>query len=151
MSPKTPKASTWSKKATAVFIDVLGSTGNVSAASRAAGVRRMAAYRRRSKDAEFAANWADAIEDSLDELEYELRRRAVDGTDKPVYYGGEKVGDVKSFNDTLGMFLLRARRRDVFGEGLKGDDGLVQSLPNADDVRSRLIAKLDAISSRAGE
>lgn len=151
MSSKNPKPPTWSKNATAVFLDVLSTTGNVSAASRAAGVSRMSAYRRRGKDQEFADRWVDAIGHSLDDLEFELRRRAVEGTDKPVYYGGEKVGDVKSYNDNLGMFLLRARRRDVFGEGAKVADDMANPVANSDDVRCRLLAKLDALSPRESE
>jgi len=151
MSNKNTKPSKWSKKAIAIFVDVLSTTGNVSAACRAAGVSRMSAYHRRSSNEEFANSWADAIGQSLDDLEFELRRRAVEGTDKPVYYGGEKVGDVKSYNDNLGMFLLRARRRDVVGEGAKAADGTVSPMANTDDVRSRLLAKLDALTPRDGE
>ena len=143
------KPNGWGDKGQALFLNVLASTGNVSAACRAANINRQRAYDTRAKEDAFREAWNGALEDALDELEAELRRRALEGTDKPVYYGGKLVGDVKAYNDNLGMFLLKSRRKDVFGDTPKsksgpednGDDGL-----DAASVRERLLGKLDSMA-----
>jgi len=45
-----------------------------------------------------------------------LMRRAKDGTLRPVYQGGELVGHIREYSDTLGIFLLKSRRRHIYGE-----------------------------------
>ena len=40
--------------------------------------------------------------------------RARNGVEKPVYYRGEVVGSVRTYSDSLGMFLLRAKRPEVY-------------------------------------
>lgn len=98
------------------FLDVLRTTGNVSASARAAGISRRRAYLRRRQDEDFRGEWESALEEALDELEGELRRRALLGTEKPVYYAGKACGSIRSYNDNLGMFFLKNRRHNVFGE-----------------------------------
>ena len=49
-------------------------------------------------------------------LEHEAWRRARDGVAEPVYQHGKLVGTVQRFSDSLLMFLLRARRPDVYKE-----------------------------------
>ena len=43
-------------------------------------------------------------------------RRAKDGNLRPVFQGGELVGHIREFSDTLGIFLLKSRRRHVYGD-----------------------------------
>lgn len=57
-----------------------------------------------------------AFEQSIQRMEVEAQRRAVDGTRKPVYYKGVKVGAVQEYSDNLMMFLLKARRPEVYRE-----------------------------------
>jgi len=99
-----------------IFLKTLRQTGNASAAAREAGVDLQKAYEKRKKDKTFQADWTMAIEGALDDLEEEIRRRALEGTDKPVYYAGKKCGTITSFNDNLAMFLLKAKRPEVFSE-----------------------------------
>lgn len=138
------KAPSWSKAQTEIFLSVLQRTGNVSAATRAARVTRSSAYEMRQRDEVFKKCWSSALEESLDDLEAELRRRAIEGTDKPVFYAGKQVGDIKSYSDALGMFLLRSRRKNVFGEN-NGDNTPVEI--EAVTVRQKLLLKLEAIES----
>jgi hypothetical protein len=80
-----------------IFLETLARSCNVSAAARAVGIRRATAYARRKVDRAFALAWDDVIEGSLDDLEGECFRRALEGSDR------------------LAIFLLRARRPEVYG------------------------------------
>lgn len=106
----------WTPRREGLFLDVLRSTGNISAAARAAGVNRQTAIAHKKNVPTFSDQWDNALEESLDALEGELRRRALEGTEKPVYYAGKECGSTVNFNDNLGMFLLKSRRSQVYGE-----------------------------------
>lgn len=96
---------------------MLRRTGNVSAAARAAGLPRRSAYALRSRDPAFAEDWAEAVDESLDDLEQALRHRALAGTAKPVFYAGKACGSVQNYSDQAGMFLLKAKRPGQFADG----------------------------------
>ena len=140
------KAPPWSREQVNCFLSTLRDTGNVSASARAAKVTRYSAYEKRMHDDEFRQLWVSALESSLDDLEESLRSRALEGIDKPIFYGGEKVGDVKSYNDNLGMFFLKARRKKVFGEA-SSESEAEQNL-DASSVRQRLLTKLEALENK---
>lgn len=61
------------------FLATLRTTCNVSAACRAAGISRTAAYAWRADDEAFAAEWADAEGEAVDELEGVAYARAMSG------------------------------------------------------------------------
>jgi len=94
------------------FIDAIRETGVVRHALRIAGVARSTAYDLRAADPGFAAEWADAVEDFKDVVEAELLRRAVTGTDKPVFQGGVEVGAIREYSDTLLLAYLNAHAMD---------------------------------------
>lgn len=71
------------------FLSSLTDTCNVSASARAAGISTTSVYALRKTDADFAAAWDQAIEDSTDALEAEARRRAVQGVQEPIVYQGQ--------------------------------------------------------------
>jgi hypothetical protein len=66
-------------------------------AARIAGLARSTVYKWRREDAEFAAAWADSVEQGLDLLEDRAYQRAMKNSDQ------------------LLMFQLRARRPEVYG------------------------------------
>lgn len=127
------------------FLAELAATGNVTHSAKVAVVNKQTVYNHRMQDGDFAAAWADAIEESNDNLEAEARRRAVDGVDEPVVYQGELMGSwvgpdgkpatketdgarfipltVKKYSDVLLIFLLKANRPQKFREriGIGGD------------------------------
>ncbi len=43
-------------------------------------------------------------------------RRAKDGVAEPVFYQGQVVGETRRYSDTLAMFILKSKRREVWGE-----------------------------------
>lgn len=73
-------------------------------------------YRHRDTDEEFRKQWVKAIETGAQRLEDEALRRAIEGVDEPLMYQGEIATTVKRYSDPLLMFLLRARKPDVYGD-----------------------------------
>lgn len=120
------------------FLDTYRQLGNVSAAARAAGVRRQTPYEWEKVDTEFSEAWKAAHEDALDRLHQEAFRRAVVGTDEPYLYEGRiamqqrRNADgslmfhpdtreplmepitTKRFSDRLLAFLLEHGRPEVY-------------------------------------
>lgn len=91
-----------------LFLEELAVRGSVVGACDAADCSRTNAYAERERDAEFAAAWDEAKRIAVERMEDEARRRAVEGTLKPVFQGGEMVGKVREYSDTLLIFLLKA-------------------------------------------
>jgi hypothetical protein len=93
------------------FLESLRKTGgNIARAARAENIDRSTAYRWREEDSAFAEQWDAAIEDGLDDLEEEARRRAYTGLRQAVFYKGEVVGYEYEYSDTLMIFLLKGGR-----------------------------------------
>lgn len=120
-------------------------SGNVTAAAEAADVSRSSAYALRANDTAFRRAWDDAVEGALDDLEAELHRRAKEGAEKPVFYGGKPVGSVRNYSDNLAMFLLRSRRPHIYGDSAKAANAPgPDRAETAKEVRRRLEEKLAA-------
>lgn len=102
------------REATAQFLEALAEGYSVASAARHATVARTTLYRWRLQSPTFAEHWEQAIESGTDRLEDEARRRAVEGVERPVFRGGEVVGHVRDYSDTMLMFLLKARRPEIF-------------------------------------
>lgn len=113
----TPKKRKRSKPDWApAFLRRLAETSNIKAACAAAGICRSTAYRRRDSDAAFAQAMAEALDDSVDDLELEARRRAYEGCERPVFHQGSQCGTVREYSDTLMIFLLKAHRPEKYRE-----------------------------------
>lgn len=98
-SDVTPKKRDWSLS----FLRVMSETGNVRLACEKAGISRQAAYHRRDRDPDFAAAWAESMEDACDRLEEVARLRAEESS------------------DTLLIFLLKAHRPAKYRETTRHD------------------------------
>lgn len=100
----------------ATFLKALAVSGVVLTACKKAKIGRTTAYKYRDEDSEFAAAWDAALDDAADVMEEEAYRRAVVGTLKPVYQGGQKVGSIREYSDTLLIFRLKAARPEKYRE-----------------------------------
>ena len=107
----TPRK-TWQKG----FLATLRETANVRLAAESAGLSRSTAYAHRKGNPTFSDAWNDALEEAVDLLEQEARRRALVGVDEPVFYQGEEVSTVRKYSDVLLIFLLKAHRPRKFRE-----------------------------------
>ena len=108
-------------KKRAAFLVNLAEFANITLAAKAAGWDRQSAYNYRASDPVFAAEWDDAMEQAVDLLEAEARRRALEGCDKPVFYQGEQCGVIREYSDTLAIVLLKAHRPEKFRENIRQD------------------------------
>ena len=117
------------------FLDDLAENGNVTNAAAAARVSRQTAYDYREIDLDFRGRWEEALERGVAALEIEARRRALHGTNKPVYYLGKQVGEIREYSDTLTIFLLKAHRPDTYCENTttRHEGGLVVRFAKLDD------------------
>ena len=102
----------------AAFLSALADTGIILRACEVSDTPRTNVYRWR-KEPEFEAAFQSAIEEATERLELEARRRALEGTEKPVYQGGQLVGYVREYSDTLLIFTLKALRPDKYRENAK--------------------------------
>lgn len=100
----------------AVFFENLAAYAHVSEASKAAGLNRMALYKKRKDEPAFAAAWDEAYALGVDALEEEAVRRANKGVKKAVYYKGRVVGYDRVYSDVLAMFMLKGARPDKYRE-----------------------------------
>jgi hypothetical protein len=105
------------------FIEALAITANVSTACKLARVGRNSIYEWRKDDPSFRVEWDETVELGTGALEDEAVRRACEGTLKPVYYGGKKIGTVREYSDSLLIFMLKARRPEKFRERFDIDPG----------------------------
>lgn len=101
------------------FLKALAECGVIAYAAKLAGVNRRTVYRRRNSDREFAKELRSTIREANDALVYEVFRRGVKGTVKPVYQGGRHVGDIREYSDSLLIFLCKARMPKVFRDNYR--------------------------------
>lgn len=117
------------RAAMARFLEKFRDSGNIRLSCRAADVSRKTVYRWRNKWATFAAEWDEAKEDACDILEGEAWKRAI-----------------KNQSDRLLMFLLKAHRREVYGDKVAmehtGKDGqpIEHRIPAFEKMLNRVYA-----------
>jgi hypothetical protein len=80
------------------FLSVLATGSSVTEAANSIGISRQSMYVARERDEEFRARWDDAVEQGTDLLEDVALKRA------------------QGSSDHLLIMLLKARRRDKFGD-----------------------------------
>jgi hypothetical protein len=97
------------------FLAAYAQLGNITSAAARAKVGRRSHYEWLAAPA-YAAAFVEAHEAAGDRLEAEAHRRAVQGVKEPVYQGGERVGYIQKFSDTLLIFLLKGARPEKYRE-----------------------------------
>lgn len=102
-------------------IETYRSTASITRACEAAKVSRRTHYDWLEADEEYAAAIEKAAPQANKVLEDEATRRAIEGTLKPVYYLGRKVGDIREYSDTLLIFLLKGAQPDKYRDNFKID------------------------------
>lgn len=98
------------------FLDALSQTASVTRACEVASLPRRTVYNWRARDPAFAGAWEAALDLGTDALEDEAVRRAMQGTERPVYQGKTLVGHIRDYSDTLLIFMLKARRPEKYRE-----------------------------------
>ena len=136
-----------------VFIERLRATGNVTLAARGAGVSRQQAYRTRNRNKTFRRQWEEALEEAVDLLDGEARRRAT-GIKRDIYHAGVVVGEETVYDSALLMFLLKAHRPGLYRDNVKvehsggmevaGDRKVTFEFVRPADQQARTLAALAA-------
>jgi hypothetical protein len=106
-----------------VFIGAIMEGAHVRRAARIAGVDPSVPYTRRKTDEAFRQAWKEASDVGTEILEQEAARRAYHGTLKPVFHKGVTCGAIREYNDTLLIFLLKARNPAKYREGVDAGKG----------------------------
>lgn len=93
------------------FFEMFSEFGMVAMACRNAKVSRSTVYLERKENPAFSERWDEIESETTDEMERAAYERAVDGVVKPTAFGNVKV-----YSDTLLIFMLKARKPDVYRE-----------------------------------
>lgn len=134
------------------FLDEFAKCGVVGHAMRAVGVKDYGTVRRWRQDEVFDAAFRDAEEEASDYLEAEARRRAAEGVTRHRYdKDGKLVSTETVYSDSLLMFLLKGRKRAVFGDRsaleLSNPDGSMTS-ESPTTAAARIAAMLEEARMR---
>ena len=113
--------------------------GTVAKACEVARVARSEHYRW-LRNKRYAARFREAEEHAIQALETEARRRAMVGIEKPIFYKGHAITHIHSFSDGLLMFLLKAKRPDIYS------DARVLTRLSRDTLEQALVELTDAES-----
>lgn len=105
-----------SQKRKAIFLEAYARLGNAVAAAEETGIDRSTHKFWLKSSAAYRAAFELAEDAATEALEREARRRALDGREDPVYFNGQQVGTVRKYSDLLLMFLLKAKRPEVYRE-----------------------------------
>ena len=124
--------------------------GRVKQACAKAGLNVFTFYKWQRKDEKFKAAVDEAKRRTLDLLQAEAYRRAVEGNDKPIIYKGEITGYYKEYSDNLIMFLMKQldpSYRENFNQliGISGSDIEISFAP-VDKQQQQLATQAEAKS-----
>lgn len=100
------------------FVKHLADCGIISEACRRAKINRQIVRDWRGKDPVFNQAVIEAHEDITDQIEGTAIELAIKGVERPVYSRGEKVDSVREHDTSFLQFMLKTRRREVYGERL---------------------------------
>lgn len=150
---RTPRKTGWTKARRTRFLHLLKESCNVTDSVRAVGLTLPAAYALRKRDPEFAAGWAEALEQGYAELEMHLLRQSIFGslTTETVDDGDEKgkrkTKIVHSYPHVTALRLLLAHKNSV--QAYRNEQGIER--PGSDIVREEIQRRIAAVRARGGE
>lgn len=99
------------------FLELFPEVGSVALAATGAGISRWSHYHWLKTDPLYREAFEeDAKQVWADNMEAEMYRRAVKGTDKNVYYKGKRVDVIKEYSDVLLIVGLKSVRPEKYIE-----------------------------------
>ena len=98
------------------FLAAYVELGTLTHAAGAVGIDRSSHYKWMDTDPEYPTLFAAAAAKGKEAMVREARRRAIEGTDKPVYQGGKLVGTIREYSDTLLIFLMKGAMPETYRE-----------------------------------
>lgn len=91
------------------FLDYLRRSWTVPTAARQAEIPMRTLYHWKENDETFAEEWDEAYKEGTANLEDVARRRGFEGTLKPVYQQGRRVGTIREYSDAMAALILKKR------------------------------------------
>ncbi|MCC2601695.1 hypothetical protein [Sphingopyxis yananensis] len=144
------------KRQMVAFLDALAESSNITASARAAGLPSNSFYRERRRNADFAAQWHDALCEGFVRLEAEL---LADALVQPSALVKDATLKARAQKYRLGLALLAAHRAAVRGIGRRTGRGADHGAWRHDvaagvaapsgQARQRLAEKLRNVQARA--
>lgn len=98
------------------FLDAFAELGTITHAAAAAQVDRSTHYRWLADDPDYAQLFAEAEHRAIDAVEREILRRGLEGVEEPVFHGGQQVGSITRYSDTLLIFAAKGLRPEKYRE-----------------------------------
>jgi hypothetical protein len=150
--PLRARADGWTPERQACFIRALAETACVTDACKTVGLSERSAYalRARGDAASFRDAWEAAVEFGMRRLSDAVLSRAINGVVTPIFYKGEQVGERRTYDDRLAMFLMQ--RRDPLYYGRWRDSCDWKSNPNnAADMLAKTTAAIGREPARRGD
>ena len=132
------------------FLGFLAQSGNVRKAAAKAKLSPNTVYQEKAASEEFKKAYEQALNIAVDAIEGNAIERAMNGIRKAVYKGNKRVGTETEFNDTLTMFILKTRRRETYGDGVKHFTDPDQPLEFKDIGLAGAMAEVASIFTAAG-
>ena len=145
--PRRARHDGWTLARQRRFIDALAVTANVTAAAAAAGIDRRSVYNLRRASPSFAAAFAQALDEGLDNLVDIAVARCTEGVLEPVFWKGQQVATRRRYNDRLLIFLLRLHRPDGCARTLVEPAPFVADYPAAIAMRQDLVDRIEWIKA----
>lgn len=136
----------WSAAAEAIFLEHLAATANVSASAEASGFSTPAIYKRRMKEAGFAARWQVALEQGVARIEMALVHSAAASMEGTPIAGDQPIPTM-SVADA--MNVVKLHRAAVHG-GKPQLYGWRQELPDIEVVRAEILRKVAVLERGRG-
>jgi len=138
------------------FLAAYAECGTITQAAEIAGIDRVTHYRWLKDDPEYAKAFEEAHEKSVERLEQEARRRAVEGWEEPVFHKGKVVGKVRKYSDTLLIFLLKGAAPEKYKDRVANEhSGKVEADVNVvHDLRKldpKELAELERILAKSAD
>lgn len=135
------------------YLRAIALAGTLTAGCKAARVSPHTVYQWREMDDSFVFSEREAQSAFADALEQEAVRRAWHGIDKPVYQGGELVGHIREYSDSLLIFTLKAVRPEKYRDRYDvttGGQPIQRSHEDLDAAIERRLAQM-AIGSQGAD
>lgn len=140
--PQTPYQR-WNDKRTALFLNHLAVTCNVTEALSVSGMSSSSLYRRRRECPAFRAAWDEALDEGYCRLEAELLNRAINGETQEVVNRNGEVVTIRKKSDALGLALLKLHSVRVAAiRDLRGED----HERHAFEAKVRILTKLEQLA-----
>ena len=129
------------------FLTAYAEVGTVTHAAELAGVSRNAHYMWMQDDPEYPEKFREAEKQACEVLEKEIRRRAVEGVDEPVFHKGEQCGTVRKYSDTLLIFAAKGAMPEKYRENAKLEIDLKANITGQVDLARLSAEELAALET----